>query len=206
MYRLRIYRIEISLVGLLALSVGFFGYLGYGLLPSDPAKEEFSGQRAMTYLTKQMSFGNRITGSESSQEMTNWLVGELSQMGWDIVIQPYMVPNDGPDEVMARNIIAIKSGEEEVEEEAEVERIRPVALLSTHYDTRLFADADPDVDNHEKPVPGANDGGSGAAVLLELARTLDVDSSGHTVCLVFFDASDNGEIEGWDWIRLKERS
>jgi Zn-dependent M28 family amino/carboxypeptidase len=47
-------------------------------------------------------------------------------------------------------------------------------------------------------VPGANDGASGVAVLLELARTLPEDIS--PVWLVFFDAEDNGRIEGWDWI------
>ncbi len=48
------------------------------------------------------------------------------------------------------------------------------------------------------PVPGANDGASGVAVLLELARTLPEDTV--PVWLVFFDAEDNGRITGWDWI------
>ncbi len=71
-------------------------------------------------------------------------------------------------------------------------------MLGAHYDTRFFADHDPDESKRKQPVPGANDGASGVAVLLELARTLppEIDST----WLVFFDAEDNGRIEGWDWI------
>jgi len=71
-------------------------------------------------------------------------------------------------------------------------------ILGAHYDSRMFADNDPDPANHTQPVPGANDGASGVAVLLELARTLPEDSV--STWLVFFDAEDNGRIEGWDWI------
>jgi Zn-dependent M28 family amino/carboxypeptidase len=62
----------------------------------------------------------------------------------------------------------------------------------------MFADRDPDSANQTKPVPGANDGASGVAVLLELARTLPENTP--SIWLVFFDAEDNGRIEGWDWI------
>ena len=48
-----------------------------------------------------------------------------------------------------------------------------------------------------RPAPGANNGASGVAVLLELARTLDVDESGHTLCLAFFDADANDGLPGW---------
>ena len=74
----------------------------------------------------------------------------------------------------------------------------PVVLLTTPYDTRLFADADADETNRQQPPPGANQGASGAAVLLELARTLDTEATGHTVCLAFFDAESNGGLAGWE--------
>jgi Zn-dependent M28 family amino/carboxypeptidase len=78
----------------------------------------------------------------------------------------------------------------------------------------MLADNDPDPNNHSVPVPGANDGASGVAVLLELARTLpshlentagaNLTSQEGTgpgqIWLVFFDAEDNGNIPGWDWI------
>ena len=74
----------------------------------------------------------------------------------------------------------------------------PQIILGAHYDTRFFADKDPDPTNQSKPVPGANDGASGVAILTELARTLPQDSV--PVWLAFFDAEDQGRFDGWDWI------
>jgi glutaminyl-peptide cyclotransferase len=62
----------------------------------------------------------------------------------------------------------------------------------------MFADQDPDPVERGNYVPGANDGASGVAVLLGLARSLPMDSV--PVGLVFFEAEDNVNIEGWDWI------
>jgi Zn-dependent M28 family amino/carboxypeptidase len=74
----------------------------------------------------------------------------------------------------------------------------PQIIVGAHYDSRIYADNDPDPVNHTQPVPGANDGASGVAVLLELARSLPRNTV--PVWLVFFDAEDNGRIENWDWI------
>jgi Zn-dependent M28 family amino/carboxypeptidase len=74
----------------------------------------------------------------------------------------------------------------------------PQVILGAHYDTRMFADSDPDPAQHTQAVPGANDGASGVSVLLELARSLPKETV--PIWLVFFDAEDNGRIEGWDWI------
>jgi len=71
-------------------------------------------------------------------------------------------------------------------------------LIGAHYDTRLYADQDPDLTQRSQPVLGANDGASGVAVLLELARALPQDLP-TPVCLVFFDAEDNGRIADWEW-------
>ncbi len=76
---------------------------------------------------------------------------------------------------------------------------KPWIILGAHYDSRLHANQDPDLAARELPVPGANDGASGVAALLELARVLPRDIDGQ-IWLVFFDAEDNGNIEGWDWI------
>jgi Zn-dependent M28 family amino/carboxypeptidase len=75
----------------------------------------------------------------------------------------------------------------------------PWIILGAHFDTRLFADRDPDQQLRTNVVPGANDGASGVAVLLELARVIAKDIPVN-VWLVFFDGEDNGNIEGWDWI------
>jgi Zn-dependent M28 family amino/carboxypeptidase len=75
----------------------------------------------------------------------------------------------------------------------------PEVILGAHYDTRLWADRDPDPSMRGQPVPGANDGASGVAVLLELARVMPLPTQ-ETTWLVFFDAEDQGNIPGWDWI------
>ena len=76
---------------------------------------------------------------------------------------------------------------------------RPWIILGAHYDSRMVADHDPDPALRTQPVPGANDGASGVAVLLELARSLP-ETLPAQVWLVFFDAEDQGDIQGWDWI------
>ncbi len=177
------FRTEITLLVALAASAGFFGYLGYGLLELPDSSPSFSAEQAMVYVEEQMAFGPRITGTPAHREMGDWLVAELNAHGWEVLIQPFRPLPD----VDARNIIAYRGS-------------GPVIILGAHYDTRIFSDSDPDPENRSKPVPGANDGASGVAVLLEMARTLDVESTDHTICLAFFDAEDNGYIQGWDWI------
>lgn len=185
MSRLRLYTIELALVVILAAAVGYFGYLGYGLLTPEFVAEPFSGDRAYQYAAQQLEFGDRSTGSESNIRMGDWVVEELRILGWDVVIQPFTALDGTP----ARNIIAIRSAES---------GSTRTGLLMTHYDTRLFADRDPDADNHIQPAPGANAGASGSAVLLELARSLDVNTTDHTICLVFLDGEENGGLDGWE--------
>ncbi len=73
----------------------------------------------------------------------------------------------------------------------------PQIIVGAHYDSRMLADQDPGP-GRNLPVPGANDGASGVAVLLELARTLPSNSI--PLALVFLDAEDNGGLNGQDWI------
>jgi Zn-dependent M28 family amino/carboxypeptidase len=106
---------------------------------------------------------------------------ELVKAGWQVEVQESEAMGH-----LIQNIVTKRSDES------------PQVILGAHYDTRMFANNDPDPANHLSPVPGANDGASGVAVLLELARTLPQDTV--PVWLVFFDAEDNGNIAGWDWI------
>ncbi|GIV77935.1 MAG: hypothetical protein KatS3mg050_2329 [Litorilinea sp.] len=181
---IRFYSIELTLLGILGLAIAFFVYLGYGLLQPTVGVEEFSGARALDYAVRQLEFGERSVGTAGNNRTGDWLVEELRNMGWDVIIQPYTIA----DTVAARNIVAVRDG---------AGARRPVALLVTHYDSRLFADQDPNPANHIQPTPGANSGASGPAVLLELARTLDLTAVEHTVCLAFVDADDNGGLPGW---------
>ena len=114
--------------------------------------------------------------------MLGWLEESLNKGGWDTEIQTGEMMNHP-----ISNLIA-KRGDGS-----------PWVVLGAHYDTRMIADRDPNPQNWNSPVPGANDGASGVAVLLELAHQISKNSPGQ-IWLVFFDAEDNGDIPGWDWI------
>lgn len=181
---LRTYGVELALVVALALAVAFFGYLAVGLLPSNVVDESFDGARALNSIERQVDFGARTPGTQSSLAMSDWLVQQLIGLGWDVVVQEFAVN----ELITGRNIVAMRSPQSPP---------AGVSMLATHYDSRLAADADPDEGSRALPAPGANHGASGAAVLLELARTLDVDVSGNTICLAFLDAEANDGIAGW---------
>jgi Zn-dependent M28 family amino/carboxypeptidase len=125
--------------------------------------------------------GPRVPGSEGHAQILTWIANELGAAGWTVEIQESQALGHPIKNVVARRGDA-----------------SPEIVLGAHYDTRMFADHDPDPAKQMNPVPGANDGASGVAILLELARTLPEEIV--PVWLVFFDAEDNGRIEGWDWI------
>lgn len=160
-------------------------YPAPALLPAvDPAPArdlQFSGDRAFAHLQAQMQWIPRHTGTPGWQQNGDYIIAQLQQTGWNVEEQRF--PYNG---VSVRNIIAKRGS-------------GPVLILGAHYDTRKYADNDPDPANHTQPVPGANDGASGVAVLLELAQHINTDQLGREVWLAFFDAEDNGDIEGWDW-------
>ena len=145
-------------------------------------QQVFNSTRAMQDAAAQVSFGPRIPGSIGHSLAVDYITQELVKAGWQVEIQE-TISMGHP----IRNIIAQRGNGS------------PWVLLGTHYDTRQISDLDPDVDRRADPVPGANDGASGVAVLLELARVLPMDTTPQ-VWLVFFDAEDQGNIPGWDWI------
>lgn len=144
---------------------------------------EFDGEQALKDVEFQVSLGPRLPGSQASAKFLAWAGAELKDAGWVSEIQPVRVMEHDGQNLVARR---------------EADAGKPVIILGAHYDSRLVANNDPDPAMRGEPVPGANDGGSGVAVLLEIARVLpedlDVD-----VWLVFFDLEDQGNQPGWDW-------
>ncbi len=145
--------------------------------------ELFLGEEALELAADQMDFGNRIPGSDAHYQTGEWIAAKLEASGWAVTIQAF--EHQG---IQLRNIVGKTD-----------ERMSPgPIILGAHYDTRPHADLDPH--DSSLPVPGANDGASGVAVLLELARVLEIQEGTHPVWLVFFDGEDSGNINGWDWI------
>jgi Zn-dependent M28 family amino/carboxypeptidase len=140
----------------------------------------FSGDQAYQSVLAQMKIGPRPTGSPEGWAAGDYIIQSLKAARWDVQTQEFDYLG-----VRARNIIAT-AGQ------------GPQVIIGAHYDTRKRADHDPT--SPTAPVPGANDGASGVAVLIELARTLNRAKLQNQVTLVFFDAEDNGGLDGWDWI------
>ena len=139
---------------------------------------DFDGGSAYNFVLEQCALGLRATGSKEGWATGDYLITQLESMGWQVVIHEFTYRD-----VKGRNIIGkLGSG--------------PVAMLGAHYDTRPYADHNPE-GQRDQGIIGANDGGSGVAVLLELARTLKVEKTGHEIWLVFFDAEDRGNLDDW---------
>ncbi|HEX5943373.1 MAG TPA: M28 family peptidase [Anaerolineales bacterium] len=169
----------LSIIGLLV--VGVATWYTYAYISQPAESTSFDGQRAFADVETQVAFGSRVPGSEGHTKIQEWMREELESAGWQVEIQTSEALGHSVE-----NLVARRSAE------------TPQIILGAHYDTRMFADNDPDSAQHTNVVPGANDGASGVAVLLELARSLPEDTV--PLWLVFFDAEDNGRIEGWDWI------
>lgn len=170
----------LSVIGLLLILVLAWYSQAFWIRP-EPLPSAFDGERALADVETQVAFGARTPGSPGHARTIEWIQAELKAAGWRSHIQSA--------EMMGhpiRNIVAYRK------EEA------PEVILAAHYDTRIYADHDPEPLKQTEPVPGANDGASGVAVLLELARSLPEATP--PTWLVFFDAEDNGNIQGWDWI------
>ena len=146
---------------------------------------EFSADSAYAYVAKQLSFGNRIPGSKGWAKCAEWLLTQMSRLCDTVIVQDFRAVLWNSDAVPGRNIIA---------------QINPTAeqriLLAAHWDSRQWADHDPSADNHEKPVPGANDGASGVALLIEMARIMSTMPPSVGVDFIFFDVEDQGAPEG----------
>lgn len=173
--------VTIYLTFIFLLLTFVIAYYTASFLTREPESTTFDGSRAYADVVTQVEMGSRTPGSTGHVQIREWMRAELESAGW--VVEIHQTERMGQS---IYNVIAKRSDEP------------PQIILGAHYDTRFFADNDPDVNNHSLPVPGANDGASGVAVLLELARTLPEDTV--PVWLVFFDAEDNGRIPGWDWI------
>lgn len=142
----------------------------------------FEADRAWQDVLAQMEMGPRTPGSEAHNLAVSYIQTELEKAGWKVEIQETERMGNP-----IRNIIAKRGSGS------------PWVIFGAHFDSRFVADHDPVIANQTLPVPGANDGASGVAVLLEMARVLPKNSD-KQIWLVFFDAEDQGRIEGWDWI------
>jgi len=167
-------------VGLVPV-VLLFGLLSCTRQGAAAGPQHFSGELAYQHVLSQVAIGPRPSGSEGAQKAGDYIVAELRRHGWEVQEQRFLYLG-----VPVRNVVGVRGQ-------------GPAIVFGAHYDTRRYADQDPDPARRKDPVPGANDGASGVAILLELARVLSRTELDVQVRLAFFDAEDQGTIEGWPW-------
>lgn len=149
--------------------------------PTGPA---FVADSAYLFCEQQCDFGPRVMNSDAHERCGDWIAAKFRQYGMTVTLQQADLLGYDGTRLKSTNIIAAYRPEQS-------ERV----LLCAHWDSRPWADNDPDEANHRKPVMAANDGASGVAVMLELARLLSVDTLAVGVDFVCFDAEDWGTPE-----------
>lgn len=156
---------------------------GEGDITMQPAGPAFNADSAYAYCKAQCDFGPRTMNSKAHDECGSWIVAKFKQYGLGVTEQRVTLDGYDGTPLKATNIIASYRPEL-------AERV----LLCAHWDSRPWADNDPDSANWRKPVLGANDGASGVAVMLEVARLLHNDTTKLAVGVDFvcFDAEDWG--------------
>ena len=153
----------------------------------------FSTDTCMKYIQEQCDFGPRVTGSKEAALCRQYLVEQFKCFGAQVEEQPCEVTLWDGSKLSACNIIAKVNPDNQ-------DRI----LFCAHWDSRPWADNDPNLLNHQKPVLAANDGASGVAVMLELARLMSKEQPIKTgIDFVCFDVEDYGTPQ---WANEEEAS
>lgn len=144
---------------------------------------DFNSDSAFLYVQKQVDFGPRVPNSPAHKKCAAWFVQMFEQQGLTVIQQPFVAPHFKGGSWNGINIIA---------------QYKPDApqrlLFAAHWDSRFQADKDEN--NQSKPIDGADDGASGAAVLLEMARVLAQNPVDIGVDFILFDVEDQGDDGG----------
>lgn len=146
----------------------------------------FNADSAYQYVAEQVAFGPRVPNTAAHKKAASWIINELKSSGLDVVEQDFKATTYDDIILNSKNIIASYNP-------TATKRI----LLAAHWDSRPFADKDDE--RKRDAIDGANDGGSGVAVLLEIARTIANAEVKPTVGIdfIFFDAEDWGTPEDY---------
>jgi glutaminyl-peptide cyclotransferase len=148
------------------------------------AVPEFNADSAYQFVQKQVDFGPRVPNTEGHRQTRAWLISQFEGMGLEVQTQDFQAKTYDNLLWNLSNIIASYNPSAK-------KRI----LLAAHWDTRRMADKD--TQRIDEPIDGANDGGSGVAVLLEVARTISLAEEKPEIGIDFilFDGEDDGEPE-----------
>ena len=157
------------------------------LVSQVPVGPTFMADSAYSYCEAQCAFGPRTMNSKAHDDCEKWIIQKFQQFGCEVTSQKAELK--GYDGTVRRSTNIIAAHKPEL-----TERV----LLCAHWDSRPWADNDPDSTNWHQPVMAADDGASGVAVMMEIARLLQqVDTLKVGVDFICFDAEDWG-VPQWD--------
>ena len=146
------------------------------------AQQEFDGARALSYAQAQVDFGPRVPNTDGHRRAGDWILEQLRGRADSVEVQEFTHVTVDGDTLQLRNFIG---------------RFRPELseriMYLAHWDTRPRSDQSRNVGEQRLPVPGANDGASGVALLLGVADVLAQRPSDYGVDLVFVDGEDYGD-------------
>ena len=144
---------------------------------------QFDADSAYQYVAKQTAFGPRVPETSAHAQCAAWLSGKLSEYADTVIVQEFRTRLFNGKGIDGKNIVAVFNPEAK-------KRI----VLCSHWDSRPFADHDPDEANRHTPIDGANDGASGVGVLLECARQFKAQPLNEKlgIDIVLFDLEDYG--------------
>lgn len=150
----------------------------------------FNEDSAYSYIAEQVAFGPRVPNSMAHEACGFYLIDALRGFSDTLIVQEAELTAFDGNVLKAKNIIA----------SFKPERAKRV-MLCAHWDTRPFADQDEKDKN--KPIDGANDGGSGVGVLLEIARQFSIKKPDVGVDIILFDAEDYGQPDESEYARME---
>jgi hypothetical protein len=144
----------------------------------------FSADAAVVHIEKQLSFGPRVAGTAARDSAASYIAHTLERHGAKVTVQPFEI--DDPYSTRRIRIVNVIGSFGTSEKKR--------LMLASHYDSRPWADQEADSTLHATPIPGAVDGATSAAILLELARIAGERApAGIGLDLVFFDGEDYGK-------------
>lgn len=150
--------------------------------------EGLDGSKALKDVAAQCAFGPRIPGTKAHQACRDWIKSEITSLG----LIPWEQPFDAKLALLGKTERAYNLWALPVSAGQLASTGGPLIILSAHWDTRPVADRDPPGERNKAPFLGANDGGSGVALALGVARALKGTAAASRLVLAFFDAEDSG--------------
>jgi Zn-dependent M28 family amino/carboxypeptidase len=161
---------------------------------ADSFSLDFNEINAYNHISTQLDFGFRVPGTVAHNNCADWIYSQIQEYTEETVRQEYTIQIGNQPSYFCQNILGKINTDKE-----------NIVILGAHWDSRNVAEKD--TFNQSQPIPGANDGGSGVGVLIELARVLSLykDNLDCQIWFLFIDAEDQGYslgvygLEYWNW-------